>query len=116
MKEALPYNQPPCYKALSTIDSPRVIVAETANGFPPVAIEAQALAARAAHRTGYLITGGVQSIIIPLQAFMHASVGDVHFYTSIEVFAKPYPEPITGAFFRRPFTIIASPFLKVKLY
>lgn len=53
------------------------VAAETASGFPPVQTEATQQAARAEHKTGYLMTGGVQSIRIPLAPSVKAPTGVV---------------------------------------
>jgi uncharacterized membrane protein YedE/YeeE len=49
-----------------------------------------------AHRSGYLITGGVQSIRIPLTTAIKALVELVALYTVTHVLANPYAEPATG--------------------
>ena len=52
-----------------------VMVADTASGLPPVATLAMQHVANAAHSAGYLITGGVQSRIIPLTQTITALLG-----------------------------------------
>lgn len=87
--------------------------APTAKLGSPVIHAAPPQATAAAHNSGYLITGGVQSITIPLTPATKALVGLVALYTLTHVLANPYAEPATGTngatVFRAVFTIIIQP-------
>ena len=73
-----------------------------------------------AHRSGYLITGGVQSITIPLAPAIRALVGLVALYILTHVLVNPYAEPATGTngatVFKAAFTTIKIPPLVINYF
>ena len=80
----------------------------------PVVHAAPLHATTPAHRSGYLITGGVQSMTIPLTLATIALLGVVALYTLMHIFVNPYAELATGTYgatvFKAVFTIINNSF------